>query len=125
MKIIQEGLQVSSPLQGWRAPAALGHKDPSPQTAPGYEAAQDTTLPPTHPRAFTLETQTRTFQAHGTVLSLCPLSWAALPSRARASPRLAPVGVPLPVGPSVLNWGGNAEQGKAATVAKSGGSESN
>lgn len=85
---------------------ALGHKDPSPQTAPGYETAQDTTLLPTHPRAFTLERQTRTFRAHGTVLSLCPLSWAALPSQARASPRLTPVGVPLPVGPSVLNWGG-------------------
>lgn len=53
-------------------------------------------LPPTHPRAFTLARQTRTFRAHITVLSVYPLNWAALPTRARVSPRLTLVGVPLP-----------------------------
>ena len=47
---------------------------------------------------------------HGTVLSICLLSWAALPAQARASPRLTLVGVPLLGGTECAELGGRAER---------------
>lgn len=88
----------------------LGHKDLSPQLAPGYKAAPDWDHGPTHPRAFSLQRHTR---AHGSAQH--PIVYLPLAHPSQGSP------TPTPRGTECAEPGAvGSRKGKAMTKWQSG-----